>query len=120
MQYGINKSNAQLALDYGFVERNDKSGSNKDIFTLTLEISESNPFFFDKLDIVELNGMEPTTYIDINQGQGVPNSILRFMHLIALGGTYDFLLEQLFRDSVWERLILHVSQENKETICKVV
>ena len=45
MQYGINILNSQLALDYVFVERNDKSGSNKDIFMLTLEISELDPFF---------------------------------------------------------------------------
>ena len=116
MQYGINKSNAQLELDYGFVERNAKIGSNKDIFTLTLEILESNTFFLDKLDIVELNGMETTTYIDITQGQGVPNSILTFLRLIARGGTNVFLLEPLFRDSMWEHLSFHVSQENKETI----
>ena len=46
--------------------------------------------FFNKLDIAELNGMEATTYIDITQGLGVPNSILTFLCLIALGGTYVF------------------------------
>lgn len=120
MQYGMNKSNAQLALDYGFVERNDNSGSNRDIFTLTLEISESDPYFSDKLDIAELNGMETTAYIDITQGQGVPESILTFLRLIALGGPDAFLLEALFRDSVWEHLSLPVSQQNEAAICKVV
>nr|ABR17345.1 unknown [Picea sitchensis] len=120
MQYGMNKSNGQLALDYGFVERNRKNGSNRDIFTLTLEISESDPFFADKLDIAELNGMETTAYFDITQGQGVPESMLTFLRLIALGGTDAFLLEPLFRDSVWEHLSLPVSQENEAAICKVV
>lgn len=120
MQYGMNKSNAQLALDYGFVERNDNSASNRDIFTLTLEISESDPYFSDKLDIAELNGMETTAYIDITQGQGVPESILTFLRLIALGGPDAFLLEALFRDSVWEHLSLPVSQQNEAAICKVV
>ena len=83
------------------MERNDKSGPNKDIFMWTLEISESDPFFPEKLDIAELNGMETTTYIDINQGQDVPKSVITFMRLISLGGTYAFLLEPLFWDSMW-------------------
>lgn len=120
MQYGKNKSNAQLALDYGFVERNGEEGSNRDIFTLTLEISESDPYFADKLDIAELNGMETTAYFDITQDQGVTEIMLTFLRLIALGGTDAFLLESLFRNSVWEHLSLPVSQENEAAICKVV
>ena len=72
--------------------------------------------FFDKFDIADLNGMETTTYIDITQGEGVPMSILILPHIISFGGTDAFLLEPLFRDSVWEHLSLHVSQENEEAI----
>ncbi|KAH9295004.1 hypothetical protein KI387_038592, partial [Taxus chinensis] len=120
MQYGRNKSNAQLALDYGIVERTAMNDSNRDIFTLTLEISESDPFFSDKLDVAELNGMQVTMYFDIAQGQGLPESMLTFLRLIALGGKDAFLLEALFRDSVWGHLSLPVSQENEATVCKMI
>ena len=83
---------------------------------LTLEISELDPFISIKLDIDELNGMETTSYIDITLGQSVPKCILTFMHLIVLGGTNAFMLEPLFRDSVWEHLSLHVIQENEVAI----
>ncbi|GLJ51996.1 hypothetical protein SUGI_1105260 [Cryptomeria japonica] len=120
MQYGRNKSNSQLALDYGIVERNAINDPNRNIFTLTLEISESDPFFADKLDIAELNGMQTTMYFDIAQGQDLPESMLTFLRLMALGGTDAFLLEALFRDSVWGHLSLPVSEANEATICKVI
>eukprot|EP01018_Ginkgo_biloba_P038228 Gb_38065 [translate_table: standard] len=119
MQYGMNKSNAQLALDYGIVENGITNGS-REVFTLTLEIAESDPFFADKLDIAELNGMETIKYFDITGDQGVPEAILTFLRLLALGGTDAFLLEPVFRDSVWEHLSLPVSQDNEAAVCKVI
>ena len=53
IQYDLEKSNAELALDYGFIE----SRSERNAYTLTLQISESDEFFGDKLDIAESNGM---------------------------------------------------------------
>lgn len=53
IQYDLKKNNAELALDYGFVE----SRPERNTYTLTLEIPESDPFFGDKLDIAETNGL---------------------------------------------------------------
>eukprot|EP00262_Sarcandra_glabra_P007438 TRINITY_DN2024_c0_g1_i1.p1 TRINITY_DN2024_c0_g1~~TRINITY_DN2024_c0_g1_i1.p1 ORF type:complete len:502 (+),score=84.03 TRINITY_DN2024_c0_g1_i1:67-1506(+) len=116
IQYDLEKSNAELALDYGFVE----SRSDREVYTLTLEISESDSFFGDKLDIAESNGLGETAYFDIVLGRSLPPSMLPYLRLIALGGTDAFLLESIFRNSVWGHLELPVSHANEEFICRVI
>ncbi|KAF5449578.1 hypothetical protein F2P56_030010 [Juglans regia] len=116
IQYDINKSNADLALDYGFIEpKDDRNG-----YTLTLEISESDPFFGDKLDIAEANGLGETAYFDFVFDRPLPPSMLQYLRLVALGGTDSFLLESIFRNSIWGHLDLPVSHANEELICRVV
>ncbi|KAK1630766.1 hypothetical protein QYE76_005081 [Lolium multiflorum] len=116
VQYDLDKSNAELALDYGFTEWN----SSRDSYTLTLEISESDPFYGDKLDIAELNGMGETAYFDIVLGESLPPQMIPYLRLLCLGGTDAFLLEALFRNKVWEHLELPVSRDNEESICQVI
>lgn len=105
-----------MALDYGFIENNP----NRNTYTLTLEIAESDPFYDDKLDIAESNGMGKTAYFDIVLGQPLPTQMLPYLRLAALGGTDAFLLESIFRKPVWDHLELPVSQSNEEFICKVI
>lgn len=116
IQYDLNKSNAELALDYGFIE----SRSERNAYTLTLEIPESDPFFGDKLDIAESNGMGETAYFDIVLDQPLPAIMLPYLRLLALGGTDAFLLESIFRNSIWGHLELPVSPANEEFICQVI
>ncbi|KAG7591601.1 Rubisco LSMT methyltransferase plant [Arabidopsis thaliana x Arabidopsis arenosa] len=116
IQYDLNKSNAELALDYGFVESNPKRNS----YTLTIEIPESDPFFGDKLDIAETNKMGETGYFDIVDGQTLPAGMLQFLRLVALGGSDAFLLESIFNNTIWGHLELPVSRSNEELICRVV
>ncbi|CAN8293662.1 unnamed protein product [Cochlearia groenlandica] len=116
IQYDLNKSNAELALDYGFVESNPDRNS----YTLTIEIPESDPFFEDKLDIAETNGMSETGYFDIVEGQSLPAGMLQYIRLVALGGSDAFLLESIFRNAIWGHLELPVSRSNEELICRVV
>ncbi|CAJ2650423.1 ribulose-15 bisphosphate carboxylase/oxygenase large subunit [Trifolium pratense] len=116
IQYDLNKSNAELALDYGFIEPN----ADRNAYTLTLEISESDPFFDDKLDIAESNGFAQTAYFDIFYNRPLPPGMLTYLRLVALGGTDAFLLESLFRDAVWGHLELPVSRDNEELLCKAV
>lgn len=105
-----------MALDYGFIEPNP----NRDAFTLTLEISESDEFFADKLDIAESNGMGETAYFDIKYGQPIPRVMLQYLRLVALGGTDAFLLESIFRNKIWGFLESPVSRSNEELICRVI
>ncbi|CAN6484500.1 unnamed protein product [Victoria cruziana] len=116
IQYDLKKSNAELALDYGFIETN----SNRDVYTMTLEIPESDPFYEDKLDIAELNGLGTVAYFDIVLDRPLPELMVPYLRLLAVGGSDAFLLEALFRDSVWGHLQLPVSRSNEEFICKVV
>ncbi|KAL1207733.1 [Fructose-bisphosphate aldolase]-lysine N-methyltransferase [Cardamine amara subsp. amara] len=116
IQYDLNKSNAELALDYGFVESNP----NRNSYTLTMEIPESDPFIEDKLDIAETNGMTETGYFDIVEGQTLPAGMLQYLRLVALGGSDAFLLESIFRNAIWGHLELPVSRSNEELICRVV
>lgn len=116
IQYDLKKSNAELALDYGFIE----SRPAREVYTLTLEISESDPFYGDKLDIVESTGLGESAYFDIVLGYPLPESMLPYLRLVALGGTDAFLLESIFRNSVWGHLELPVSRANEEMICQVV
>lgn len=116
IQYDNNKSNAELALDYGFIE----SRPDRITYTLTLQISESDPNFDDKLDIAETNGTRETQYFDITLGQPLPPSMLPYLRLVALGGTDAFLLESIFRNAIWGHLELPVSRANEEVICQVV
>lgn len=105
-----------MALDYGFIE----PSSGRDAFTLTLEISESDQFYADKLDITELNGLGESSYFDIKYGQPLQTAMLQYLRLLALGGTDAFLLESIFRNKVWGFLELPVSRANEELICQVV
>ncbi|KAG8366384.1 hypothetical protein BUALT_Bualt17G0074100 [Buddleja alternifolia] len=116
IQYDLNKSNADMALDYGFIESNP----DRDAFTLTLEISESDEFYADKLDIAELNGVGETAYFDIKYGQPLPTAMLLYLRLVALGGSDAFLLESIFRNKIWSFLELPISRANEGLICQVV
>ncbi|CAL5088390.1 unnamed protein product [Urochloa decumbens] len=116
IQYDLDKSNAELALDYGFIESN----SSRDSYTVTLEISESDPFYGDKLDIAELNGLGETAYFDIVLDEPLPSQMLTYLRLLCIGGTDAFILEALFRNSVWGHLELPLSPDNEESICQVM
>nr|XP_043606953.1 fructose-bisphosphate aldolase-lysine N-methyltransferase, chloroplastic [Erigeron canadensis] len=116
IQYDLNKSNAELALDYGFIE----STPDRNTYTLTLQISDSDPYFDDKLDIAESNGTKEVQYFDITLGRPLPPKMLPYLRLVALGGTDSFLLESIFRNSVWDHLELPMSRDNEEVICQVV
>ncbi|KAJ4711395.1 N-methyltransferase [Melia azedarach] len=116
IQYDLSKSNSELALDYGFVE----SKSDRNAYTLTLEIPESDPFSGDKLDIAESNGLGETAYFDIVFGRSLPPAMLPYLRLVALRETDAFLLESIFRNTIWGHLELPVSRANEELICRVV
>lgn len=112
----MNKSNAELALDYGLTE----SRSERNAYTLTLEIPESDSFYGDKVDIAESNGMGESAYFDIVLEQPLPANMLPYLRLVALGGEDAFLLESIFRNSIWGHLDLPISPANEELICQVI
>ncbi|KAK2636153.1 hypothetical protein Ddye_030945 [Dipteronia dyeriana] len=116
IQYDLDKSNAKLALDYGFVE----SKSDRNAYTLTLEIPESDPFFEDKLDIAESIGLSETTYFDIVLGRPLPPMMFPYLRLVALGGPDAFLFDLSFRSTILGQLDSPISHANEELICRMV
>lgn len=116
MQYGLSKSNADLALDYGFVER-ESQFCERDSLALSLEISPEDRFVDDKADILDINGFQCSMQFDVPRGQGPSDELITFLRLSALAGPDSFLLEALFRNEAWGHLSLPVSRENEEGIC---
>ncbi|KAL9683590.1 hypothetical protein QQ045_015412 [Rhodiola kirilowii] len=61
IQYDLKKSNAKLALDYGFIEPRKQ----RDAYSLTFAIPKPDPLYQDKLDIAIANGLNETTCFDV-------------------------------------------------------
>ncbi|KAK1313691.1 hypothetical protein QJS10_CPA06g00440 [Acorus calamus] len=117
IQYDLDKSNAEMALEFGLVE----SRPDRGVYTLMLDVPKSDPFYGDKVDIFESEGLKGTKYFDIVLGQALPHDMLPYLRLVALGGTDAFLLEEsMFRNSIWGHLELPVSRANEELICLVI
>ncbi|KAM7251116.1 hypothetical protein ACFE04_022999 [Oxalis oulophora] len=117
IQYGLKKSNAELALDYGFIE---SSTLNRDTYTMTLEMPDSDPFYADKLEIAESNGLEKTAYFDISMDNSIPPEMLKYLRLVVLEGADGFFLESVFRNTIWGILDSPISRDNEELVCRVV
>lgn len=64
--------------------------------------------------------MGESEYFDIVLGRTLPPAMLQYLRLVALGGTDAFLLESIFRNTIWGHLDLPVSRANEELICRVV
>ncbi|KAL5710676.1 hypothetical protein ACHQM5_021212 [Ranunculus cassubicifolius] len=74
IQYDLRKRNSELALDYGFTE----SRAARNIYTLTLRISEADAFFGDQLDIAESNGLGEVADFDFILGESLPPALLTY------------------------------------------
>ena len=127
MNYGADRTNADLALDYGFAERQVAPAEaailnrrSRETFELTLEIGEDDRFLDDKADVAETNGLSSSESFVVVSGEGPPEAMLTFLRLCALGGADSFLLEALFRDSVWFQLQMPVSRDNEEAVCEAM
>ncbi|GAQ87091.1 hypothetical protein KFL_003310030 [Klebsormidium nitens] len=117
MDYGAEKSNGDLALDYGFVVDGGIGEGTRDKFQLTLEVPEEDRFVDDKLDVAELYGLGQVCEFSLERGLDPSSQLLAFIRLIALAGADAFLLEAIFRDAVLEHVCLPVSRENEESVC---
>lgn len=61
-----------------------------------------------------------SAYFDIVLNEPLPPQMITYLRLLCIGGTDAFLMEALFRNSVWGHLELPVSPDNEESICKVM
>ncbi|XP_031399658.1 ribulose-1,5 bisphosphate carboxylase/oxygenase large subunit N-methyltransferase, chloroplastic-like isoform X2 [Punica granatum] len=97
IQYGLKKNNADLALYYGFVERN----SARDAYTFTFSIPESDPYYGDKVEIAKENDLDETAYFDVFMDRPITQAMLQYLRVAAIQQTDAFLLEPVFKSSIW-------------------
>ena len=85
-------------------------------FAITLVLSEEDTFFDDKIDILELNGLEATNEFILQRGAPPPETMLAVLRLINMEASDAFLLESIFRNEVWGHVNLPISEENERAV----
>ncbi|CAM9004214.1 unnamed protein product [Rhodiola kirilowii] len=116
IQYDLKKSNAKMALDYGFIEPRKQ----RDAYSLTFAIPKPDPLYQDKLDIAIANGLNERTCFDVFHGPSLPQKMFQFLRLVVLDKEDTFLLESVFKDTVWRHLEHPVSRTNEEHVCQII
>ena len=85
-------------------------------FAITLVLSEEDKFFDDKIDILELNGLEAANEFILQRGAPPPETMLAVLRLINMEASDAFLLESIFRNEVWGHVNLPISEENERAV----
>jgi [ribulose-bisphosphate carboxylase]-lysine N-methyltransferase len=116
MDHGPNRTEGQILLDYGVTDVSTADGS----FALTITLPEEDRFFDDKIDILELNGLQQANEFVIRAAGGAPEALLPTLRLVNIQGGDAFLLEAIFRNEVWEHMQQPVSEENEDAVCRSI
>ena len=116
MDFGPNRTEGQILLDYGVTDVISASGS----FALTITLPEDDRFFDDKIDILEQSGLQQSSEFVLRATGGAPESLLPMLRLVNIQGADAFLLESIFRNEVWEHMQQPVSEDNETAICKSI
>ncbi|KAG7667185.1 putative [Fructose-bisphosphate aldolase]-lysine N-methyltransferase, chloroplastic [Nannochloris sp. 'desiccata'] len=116
MDYGPTRTEGQILLDYGVTDVSTADGS----FALTITLPEEDRFFDDKIDILELNGLQQANEFVVRAAGGAPESLLPTLRLVNIQGGDAFLLEAIFRNEVWEHMQQPVSEENEDAVCRSI
>ncbi|PRW51051.1 fructose-bisphosphate aldolase-lysine N- chloroplastic [Chlorella sorokiniana] len=109
MDFGPQKTDGQVLVDHGVLD----PLINKASYALTLELSEEERNFDDKIDILETNGMQQATEFVLRADAAPDAGLLPLLRLLNLSGADCFLLESIFRNEVWEHMQLPISEENE-------
>lgn len=120
MDFAEGRSAGQILLDFGVLEgKSDvsKAAANGS-FAVNVALPESDPFYDDKLDILELAGLQQTNEFILESGRTPPEDLLATLRLLNIQGGDAFLLEALFRNETWEHMQLPVSEENESAVCR--
>jgi len=109
--YGEDKPDGVLALDRGFADGSQPG------YLLQLGVPEGDRFADDKLDVLLVAELPAQPSFVLRPGRPPPEDLRTFLRLINLGGTDAFLLEPLFRDTVWSTISEPVSLDNERAAC---
>ncbi|CAD7701616.1 unnamed protein product [Ostreobium quekettii] len=113
IDFGPDKLDSQVALDYGEVD----VGTMKGGYVLTLTLPEDDPAFDDKIDILELAGFGQSATFKLCPNEPLSTDMLAFLRLMYISGADSFHLEALFRNEAWNHVLAPLSEENERTIC---
>ena len=110
---GEGKIDPQVLLDHGLWDRASFCGG----YALQLNLPEG-PSYEDKVDILELSGLGTYQTFLLREGEPVPPELVAFLRLVNLGGEDAWLLEPIFRESLWKEVLMFpVSEENERVVC---
>lgn len=109
MDFGPSKTDGQLLVDHGALDPLVSQAS----YALTLELSEADNNFDDKIDILELNGLQQASEFVLRADAAPDEGLLPLLRLLNLQGADAFLLESIFRNEVWEHMQLPISEDNE-------
>ena len=114
VNYGPNKVDSQLALDFGFA----------DAFCLRpgyvlgpIEIPDADVNQFDKQDVLEVAGLLRAPSFTIRAFEDPPAELRVFSRLLNLKDSDAFLLEAIFRAEAWSLISEPVSETNEREAC---
>jgi [ribulose-bisphosphate carboxylase]/[fructose-bisphosphate aldolase]-lysine N-methyltransferase len=117
MDFAGGRTAGQVLLDFGVFGGGGGAG-DVGTFALTVALPDDDRFFDDKLDILELHGLQASNEFVLAAGAPPPAGLLATLRLLNLQGADAFLLEALFRNEAWDHMQLPVSQENELAVCK--
>eukprot|EP00210_Caulerpa_lentillifera_P000767 g742.t1 len=116
MDYGPEKLDNQIALDYGVYDDLHPQGGYK----LTMSIPQEDKFLDDKLDVLELCGLEESPSFDLLVNEEPAENLLIFLRLLNLSGKDAFHLEAIFRGEIKDHLLDPISKENENSVCETM
>eukprot|EP00775_Hariotina_reticulata_P010446 gene10446-10604_t len=113
MDYGPDKLDNTLLLDYGIIDASYLKGG----YNLTLTLPEDDRYYADKLDILERNGLSASSSFTLLRDQPPPAEMMGLLRLMQLTGQDCFLLESIFENEVWDFMCQPVSASNEAAVC---
>lgn len=86
-------------------------------YSLSLQLPESDANYDDKLDILDVCGMQEPVVFEFLPNADPPEDLLLFLRLLNLSGPDAFHLEAIFRNEIQDHLAFPVSEDNESNIC---
>ena len=103
------KSISKMLLRHGVADPNGQSA-----YDVQFSVSPMDKYRDDKLDILEINGMEEDLSIAFSAEDYLTADETAFLRLVCLEGMDAFLLESVFRNEVWGFMQEPVSRDNEQ------
>lgn len=113
---------AEYIMDYGTMPDMKQLPVSVEV---TFSLASLDPFYEDKKDVLQANGMPISCQFAIQQANSrgswrPPQGLMQFLRLVCVQKSDAFLLENVFRNDVWGVMEFPVSCENEDAVCQAV